>query len=317
MKSISNLVFLFSLLFVSVNAQTVSPPKRAHHFLVYDEANKYILMTGGSSPVDGGKSFNVYNDLWSYDGKTWKQIGNAGDERSGIALAYDTKRKKIFSFGGWSNNNSLAELRVLENGDWKTLSNLPEMKSSEPGFVYDEARDRLIAFGGSAERGVVNDITWEWDGTSWKKFDGPGPEGRQGFAMVYDTKRKKTVLYGGMGISPEKRYSDTWEFDGSRWTKVSENGPGQRMAPGYAYDAQSKAMIIFGGVADGLANDTWSWDGRAWKKISITGPPARAMGYMAYDKLRDRTVMFGGRLGWPNDANDTWEWDGKKWNEVK
>ncbi len=29
------------------------PPKRAHHELIYDEANKTILMTAGSTPVDG------------------------------------------------------------------------------------------------------------------------------------------------------------------------------------------------------------------------------------------------------------------------
>ncbi|MEP7372563.1 MAG: hypothetical protein ABI675_04190 [Chitinophagaceae bacterium] len=293
------------------------PPKRAHHELVYNEANKTILMTGGSTPLNGGNSFDMFNDLWSFDGKAWKQSGAAGDKRSGIRMAYDTKRNKLFSFGGWSDNNSLAELRVLENGEWKILSNLPGMKASEPGFVYDAHRDKLIAFGGSAERGVVNSITWEWDGFSWKKFKGAGPEGRQAFAMIYDSKRKRTVLYGGAGASPEKTFADTWEFDGTRWTKVSETGPGQRKSPGYAYDLKRGMMIIFGGLMNSMLSDTWGWDGKEWKKLSDAGPPARAMGYMSYDKNRDRTVMFGGRLGWPNDVNDTWEWDGKEWKEIK
>jgi tetratricopeptide (TPR) repeat protein len=299
------------------NVGQTLPPKRAHHELVYDEASNRIIMTAGSTPLNGGSSFDVFNDIWNFDGKVWSLSGTAGDKRSGIKMAYDTKRNKLFSFGGWSNGNSLAELRVLENGDWKVLSNLPEMKASEPGFVYDEARDRLIAFGGSAARGVVNSITWEWDGTSWKKFEGSGPEGRQAFAMIYDSRRKKTVLYGGMGTSLEKTFGDTWEFDGSRWTKVSETGPGQRRSPGYAYDSKRAMMIIFGGSMDGLVKDTWGWDGKEWKKIADSGPPARAMGYMAYDKQRDRVVMFGGRLGWPNDANDTWEWDGNEWKEIK
>ena len=293
------------------------PSKRAHHELVYDEGNNRVLMTAGSTPLNGGTSFDVFNDIWSFDGKAWKLSGTTGDKRSGIRMAYDTKRNKLFSFGGWSDNISLAELRVLENGEWKILSNLPEMKASEPGFVYDAHRDRLIAFGGSAERGIVNNTTWEWDGRSWNKFKGAGPEGRQSFAMIYDSKRKKTVLYGGMGASPEKSFADTWEFDGNHWALVSETGPGPRRSPGYTYDSKRGVMIIFGGNLDRMMNDTWSWNGKEWKKLADAGPPARAMGYMAYDKERDRIVMFGGRLGWPDDVNDTWEWDGKQWKEIK
>ncbi|MES1222367.1 MAG: kelch repeat-containing protein, partial [Bacteroidota bacterium] len=295
------------------------PPKRAQHELVYDEASNTVLMTAGSTPLNGGSSFDVFNDIWSFDGKTWKLTGVAGDKRSGIRMAYDTKRNKLFSFGGWSNGNSLAELRLMENGEWKALSNLPEMKASEPGFVYDADRDKLIAFGGSMGRGIAGSTTWEWDGYSWKKFEGKSPGGRQAFAMVYDSKRKKTVLFGGSDTSG-KRLNDIWEFDGTKWDSIPVKGanPGSRISPGYAYDSKRGLLIIFGGIlGDKTTADTWSWDGKEWKLLATTGPSARVMGYMAYDKKRDRIVMFGGRLGWPNDANDTWEWDGNEWKEIK
>ena len=317
--SVSFLLFvlLYSPLFGHNKKGSPTPPKRAHHSLVYDEANQLVIMTGGSTPLDGGNSGMMFNDLWSYDGKVWKSMGTAGDKRSGMALAYDTKRKKIYSFGGWSDGNSLAELRVLENGDWVTLSNHPEMKASEPGLVYDVARDRLITFGGSPGMGVVNNMTWEWDGTSWNKFAGLGPDGRQAFAMVYDDKRKKTIIYGGMGTGPDQVFGDTWEFDGIRWTKVANTGPGLRTSPGYTYDSKRARMILFGGNSKGMVGDTWAWDGAEWKKLADTGPPARAMGHLSYDKYRHRVVLFGGRLGWPRDADDTWEWDGKQWTEIK
>src|SRR6185503_19543953 len=170
-KSLTTL--FISFLIISAHAQ--HPALRAHHELVYDEKNEVVLMTAGSTPLNGGSSFEMYNDIWIFNGSGWKQSGSAGDKRSGIRMTYDSKRGKLFSFGGWIDGNSLAELRVLENGEWKTLSNLPEMKSAEPGFVYDAHRDRLIAFGGSAERGKVNNITWEWDGSAWKKFEGKSP----------------------------------------------------------------------------------------------------------------------------------------------
>lgn len=293
------------------------PPKRAHHELVYDETSQKILLTCGSTPLDGGKSFDVFNDVWSFDGKSWNLLGNAGDHRSGIRMAFDSKRKKPYSFGGFEDNKCLGDLRVMENGNWKTIANDPAMKASEPGFIYDSKRDLFIAFGGSAERGVVNGTTWIWKDGVWKKFVGPGPEGRQAFAMVYDNKRDKTVLFGGMGASPDQAFRDTWEFDGSSWTKVDSTGP-ERISPGYAFDEKRGLLLVFGGMSSkGRLGDTWGWDGKHWKQLAGSGPAPRAMGYMAYDKNRDKTVLFGGRISWPIDAQDTWEWDGHEWKEIK
>ena len=309
---------VISMLAQGLIAQDV-PDKRAHHSIVYDSGLKTVIMTAGSTPLNGGESFRFFNDVWSYSGSGWKRMATAGDERSGISLAYDAKRNKVFSYGGYINGSSKGELRVLNGSAWATLSDAPEMRAAEGVLVYDSDRDRLIAFGGSAGRGSVNGTTWEWDGNAWKKFEGPGPEGRQAFAMVYDSKRKRTVLFGGMGSgAPGQRYPETWEFDGMKWTKVASTGPEPRMSPGYAYDSKRGLFLIFGGFASsGAKNDLWGWDGREWKKLADGGPPARAMGYMAYDIARDKVVLFGGRFGWPNDANDTWEWNGRVWTEVK
>jgi N-acetylneuraminic acid mutarotase len=294
------------------------PPKRAHHALVYDELNRSVLMTFGSTPLNGGQSFAFYNDIWSFDGKRWTLKGRSGNERSGAGLAYDSKRNKIYSFGGYNGDSSLSDLRVLENGAWKAVTYLPQMTAAEPGFVYDVERDRLVLFGGSAGRGKANSETWEWDGNAWTKFNGTGPGARQAFSMVYDTKRKKTVLYGGMGTAPDQLFHDTWEFDGLVWVKVSEEGPGARSSAGFAYDAANDIMIIFGGMGkEGFTNDTWGWNGKTWKQLAASGPSARVMGYMAFDKNRNRIVLFGGRPGWPNDVNDTWEWNGKEWINIK
>jgi hypothetical protein len=136
--------------------------------------------------------------------------------------------------------------------------------------------------------------------------------------MVYDSKRQKTVLFGGSGKSPGERFGDTWIFDGNSWEKVSDTGPGARVSAGYAYDSKRGLLIVFGGLTgNGFAGDTWAWDGTTWTKLADKGPSPRVMGYMAYDKMRDKVVLFGGRIGWPNDVNDTWEWDGHEWKEVK
>jgi tetratricopeptide (TPR) repeat protein len=303
----------------NTNDIPASPHVRAHHELVYDEAKKKVMLTAGSTPLDSGNSFKLFNDIWLFEGTKWRLSGYASNERSGIRMAYDTKRDKLFSFGGYPERYA-AEFRIFENGQWRILSNNAEMRAAEPGFVYDADRDKLIAFGGSVQRGVVNNVTWEWDGYSWKKFEGDGPGGRAAFAMVYDLKRKKTVLFGGSDGDGKKFSDDIWEFDGITWKQIVNKGkgPGSRISPGYAYDSKRGLLIIFGGLDNqGMKGDTWSWNGKEWKMLADKGPSARAMGYMAYDKARDKIVLFGGRLGWPNDAADTWEWDGKEWKQVK
>ena len=302
-----------------LTAPTNIPPKRAHHALVYDEENETVFMIAGSTPIDGGNSGIFLNDAWSFDGKEWKQISQSGDKRSGMRLAYDSKRKKLYSFGGFSDAGSLSDLRVWKDNQWETISFLPAVKAAESGFVYDAARDKFIVFGGSAERGKVNGDTWEWDGNAWQKMEGMSPPGRQAFAMVYDTKRGKTVLYGGSDGNGKTFEDGIWEYDGKVWKNIKGDGitPGRRMAPGFAYDSKRGLFILFSGrLGAEKKNDTWGWNGKAWQQLASEGPSPRAMGYMTYDQRRDRVVLFGGRLGWPNDANDTWEWDGTKWQEI-
>lgn len=294
------------------------PPRRAHHALVYDELNNCVLMTAGSTPLNGGSSFNFFDDSWCFDGGSWKENAGTGERRSGIQLAFDSKRKKIYSFGGFTGDSSCSDLRVLENGKWVTISYLPGNAAAEPGFIYDSGRDRFVVFGGSGGRGQVNGETWEWDGENWIRFDGKNPPGRQAFAMIYDINRKKTVLYGGMGTTPADTYSDTWEYNGKAWTKLADSGPGARMSHGFAFDSKKNIFLIFGGMGpNGFLKDTWGWNGSEWELLAIDGPAARAMGYLAYDAGRDKTILFGGRIGWPNDVNDTWEWNGSNWKEIK
>jgi hypothetical protein len=312
-------LYIVLLFITSVTIAQELPGKRAHHAMIYDESNQKVIMSGGSTAVNGGSSFKFYDDVWSFDGKNWNKEKITGDQRSGISLAYDSRRKKILSLGGFMNNVTKSDLRIASNNTWTLLSTLPEPGMTEGGFVYDQQQDKFIAFGGGASRGIINANTWLWDGKKWKKQDIKGPDGRQAFAMVYDSKRNKTVLFGGMGATPQNLYGDTWEYDGTEWKKVSDNGPAARMAMGYTYDTKRGTMIIFSGSSSaGILSDMWAWDGKEWKQLPFSsGPAPRMMGYLSYDSKRDMVVLFGGRLGWPNDANDTWEWNGELWTEIK
>ena len=149
---------------------------------------------------------------------------------------------------------------------------------------------------------------------------------RNAHAMVYDSDRKRVVLFGG--ADAEKVCSDTWEWNGKRWTRVSVDGPGPRTFPAMTYDSVRKRVVLFGGnrvlfgrtpEQNKYLDDTWEWDGHRWTKINIAGPPPRAEAVMTFDTARGRAVLFGGHSRSDKGRNllgDTWEWDGSKWTQV-
>jgi hypothetical protein len=245
---------------------------------------------------------------------------------SGMRMVFDAKARRVLSFGGWQNGQSLSDLRALEQNEWKAVTPRLEMPAAEPGAAYDTKRNRLVVFGG-AGRGQANSETWEFDGAAWSRFAGKGPSARQVHAMVFDERRGRTVLFGGSGVSapgsPGIVLGDLWEFDGEKWQEVvAGEGPGPRHSAGFTYDSKRGLMILFGGMGIGgkFHSDLWAWNGSRWTKLadeSPAGPVARAMGYIAYDKKRDRVVLFGGRKGWPDDLNDTWEWDATAWRQIR
>src|SRR5688500_17863726 len=51
----------------------------------------------------------------------------------------------------------------------------------------------------------------------------PGGRNKPGF--VYDSARKKFVLFGGFGNRGEGIKSDTWLWDRSKWKQASTSGP--------------------------------------------------------------------------------------------
>ena len=296
-----------------------SPPARAHHALAYDPVARRVVLAGGSTPRDSGRSFEFFNDLWAFDGRRWVELPASGDRLSGIRLAFDARRAQLVSWGGFD-GSPRGDLRVLEPDGWRTLGTYPDMRVSEPGTAYDTRRDRLVTFGGSASRGHAYGETWEHDGTRWHTIDVVGPPARQAHVMVFDERRGRVVMFGGMGAASAEggrppMLGDTWEYDGTRWIRFDVDGPSPRLAAGATYDARRGMVVIFGGSgSSGFLGDTWGWNGQAWRRLSAVGPPSRGMGQLAYDAARDRVVLFGGRRGYPNgDLADTWEWDGAQW----
>jgi hypothetical protein len=299
----------------------VRPSGREGHCLVYDAANRRVILLDGYQPPHKPE----FGEVWSWDGKHWEIIpGHGPTARSLSGAVYDSRRKRIVLFGGVG-NKGYEDLRgdtwEWDGKRWWEMSDRAIGTRDHHAMVYDEARAKTVMYGGvNAAREFVKD-TCEWDGTKWTRIAAPGPGGRVHFAMTYDSSRKKVVLFGGSG-EDRRKLNDTWEWDGANWTQVSNQGPSPRSHHRMAYDKRNGVSILYGGAAAStqpgieVLDDMWAWDGKRWTEIKTKGPGKRFLQAMTYDVSRGRLVLYGGGDG-RNLLDDTWEWDGKQWIFVK
>ncbi len=303
-------------------ANTKPTPRRGHCLVYDDRQRRVVLLDGYQQPYQP-----ELGEVWAWDGRRWElRPGSGPTARSLCSAAFDSRRRKLISFGGVG-NRGYEDLRgdtwEWDGTRWSQMTDTGVGTRDHHVMVFDASRGRAMMYGGqTSSRSWARD-TWEWDGGKWTKLSVPGPGGRAHFAMVYDSKRKRVVLFGGIG-EDNKYHNDTWEWDGASWRKVSDEGPPPRARHRMVFDSRAGVAVLYGG--DGVKTepgrgfrvleDMWTWDGQHWTEVKTSGPGKRFMHAMAYDAARRRTVLYGGGDG-TKDPDDTWEWDGKSWTQVK
>jgi hypothetical protein len=205
---------------------------------------------------------------------------------------------------------------AIETAIWQQVPAAPSARDYTQ-LAYDTDRARTVLFGGSVG-GEAGD-TWDFDGTSWNQLTTTGnPPARAAGAMVYDSARKRMILFAG-GNTAQGNLNDTWEYDGAAavWTQVSTTGaPPVRQLQGMCFDSNVGRTVVFGGLDKGVLGDTWEYDGGSatWTQVvPTTAPTARAWSALVFDSARGRSVLYGGATGLGSGANkvlaDTWEYD--------
>lgn len=300
---------------------TSGPPVREGHAMVYDATRSTSILFGGAN--NGG----ARRDTWEWDGASWTEIVTAAPPaaRFGHAMVYDAARGTSVMFGG--RNGSIVgglggDTWYFDGVSWTMRSTTGPVARFDMAMAYDPNRGRTVLFGGSTSTyspGLDGSVDlWEFDGIGWAEVGVTGPTRRAGHAMVYDTLRDRTVLFGGassLSVGPPSD-DDTFVWDGVSWSVASTSGPPAREEHAMAYDAARDRVVCFGGYGGSFLGDTWVWDGAAWTEIAVSGPSARMGHAMAYDAARQRVVLFGGvdeNFGY---LADTWEWDGAAWTAV-
>ena len=241
---------------------SVAPSPRAATIMLYDPDQKQMILFGGFA---FGHSI-VSNETWSYSyaSNTWTNLQpkNAPSERASYGMAYDSTRKNMVLFGGFTESGYFNDLWVYSPSD--NIWNETPVNGDAPsprgamGFVYDTINDNFILFGGFSEKGFFND-TWIFDPETnrWTLVEPIASPPPVRTRMIFDETSGKAFFFGGDVISGEseepspKPYSKTWAYDpkANKWEEVlAADSPAARGLNGIAYDSARHTAIMFGGT---------------------------------------------------------------------
>jgi hypothetical protein len=286
--------------------------------MAFDPAAHRVVLFGG---VDDAGA--LLGDTWAWDGAAWGMLGAVGPSaRRGAALAFEPDRGHLILCAGRTSTGDAADAWELVGDAWIPLATTDLTARSGHAMAYDTTRGAMACVGGVAQTGaapakMLADL-WYLNGLTWQlRSERVAPSPREGSAMIYDTVRGVSVLFGGLatsafGVTPAPQ-NDTWEWDGAAWHRRMIGGPPARLGHVMAYDSARAVTVLFGGANGSFfSGEVWEWNSDTWRRRLLPGPPPRSRHAMSYDPVRSRLVLFGGTDEFGPLA-DTWEYDGTAW----
>jgi hypothetical protein len=205
---------------------------------------------------------------------------------------------------------------TFENPSVYSVSgNLLPTGEQDPGLFHEPDAGELGKTTRQGDTALV-----QASGQAWRQrgaSGGPIPGTRAAHAMAYDSRRGRTIVFGGNADVTYR--GDTWEWDGLSGTWTNLNPPGStpcaRNYTAMAFDSRRGKMVLYGGrrdAGDMPEEDTWEFDPatRTWlNRAPAVNPGFREHHAMAFDAARGVVVLFGGSDG-GTAPRVTWEWDG-------
>lgn len=187
-----------------------SPPPARLWKMVFDVAHERAVLVG---VIDGN------NETWVWHRSNWAPLADrnlgGGLVVVGQALTYDARARQV-TFTVF--DDGVPSWRLV-GATWRREKSARQPSPSaraNPAVAFDQARRRMVVFGGSLNGSQPNQETWEQLPDSWsKKNVSWAPPPRDSSVAVFDTDRSRVVLFGGNGEA--HRLNDTWEYDGAAW----------------------------------------------------------------------------------------------------
>jgi hypothetical protein len=184
-------------------------PTLLYTALAYDSSRGRCVLFGGRHNETSDCS-----DTWEWDGNEWTHRATDGpDAREGHALAYDYARGRVMAFGGYSmaQGTCLGDTWDWDGSAWSEATTTGPSNRSNVALAAASVWNKVLLFGGWDGAANCAD-TWEWNGTVWTQHQPVDyPSARRGHAMVYDSARRRVVLFGGHDGT---YVGDTWVYRG-------------------------------------------------------------------------------------------------------
>lgn len=316
--------------------------------LVYDEGLGAVIYFGGCSQ-------GYCNTVWVYHvgSNTWKEVlpwikGKEVDTgkpigQCGYYAVYNSDLGLYFKHRGVSSTADGRDGRGRDSNTWTLDARKlqwervafgphdgasPEWPGAHCcyGLVYDPDAKLAILFGGLDGNGE----TWAFDfkDKKWRnRKPKTAPPSLMLPNMVYDSKNKVTLLFGGQtgGYYDGVNLTDTWAYSSAKntWEKLSpKNPPSRRLQSQVCYDSVNGVMILYGGHANVYPKrdegdkytDTWVYDYKAntWTEIKPALHPkgTHSLRFMAFDPVNN--VAINVTRAAEGSKKETWVYRYKK-----
>jgi hypothetical protein len=259
-----------------------SPSPRYHFAMVYDNIDDLIILFGGMESTN--YPFYWVNDTWTYNLTSNQWVNMSPQEAPPVGyyvMTYDIIDAVCVAFGGgsldyYSTIPSTTWTYSVTTNKWtKHDTNITPFSRIASAMTYDEANNVMMLFGGFRDDGMGGkDFNDTWilnpENFTWtQKSPMISPPARPGHAMVYDSYKKATILFGGNHgpNGADTDFRDTWYYNSTNNTWVQlypANTPHQREFHQMFYDSSANSIILTGGY-DGVPgnypfNDTWCYN---------------------------------------------------------
>jgi len=290
------------------------PSARYDHAMAYDSIRQRAVLFGGS---DGPSQLG---DTWEWNGTIWDRRCDGipvGDvcpsqpaSRSMHGMAYDSIRQKVVLFGGNSSGSPRDDTWEWDGTSWVQKTPTDPEGDGNPSarynhsMVFDNARQKIVIFGGFAGAGLCEEngnatcgSAWDWDGISWVRRPLVDPEGdgnpmpRYSAAAAFDLRRSAMMIFGGDAI---QSYCEGNTFVGGTWCggtwemkSPASDLPGQAMqvplksaVDGASVSIETLRVNWYGGGTAGPSGSQtngaqlYVWDQGLWKIVASNSSPA-------------------------------------------
>jgi len=230
------------------------------HQLVRDTTLNRLITFGGRSPTISG----LANDTYQWTGTAWALVPTptAPPARFRYGMAYDSVRSRMVLFGGRGLTTVRNDTWEFDGVAWTQSSPTTSPPPREDMVMtYDPGLNRTVLFGGyDPDTDTLFGDTWEYNGITWRQRTiAAGPTPRFRAAGIYDSTRKRTVMYGGFDGTDIPL--ETWEYVGGAWNQVAGGGSTLATEMYAGYDSQRRKFVTFGGVGSLFSTETWEFTG--------------------------------------------------------